>query len=133
MARTAWGPSAIIRAMSTLGLHLGLDAACPVVPCKRSAHSGLAPIGHECAAGRGVRGALQPNGLIGHEWEADRRLCRGLVLGIVNATDHLWWVGLRSDEGSTRVIPLWFAHPYLVPPRPTSGSMSRGSSGGGCF
>jgi hypothetical protein len=33
--------------------------------------------------------ALQPEGLVGHEWEADQRLCRGLVPGVVNVASHL--------------------------------------------
>jgi hypothetical protein len=33
--------------------------------------------------------ALQPEGLIGHEWEVDRCLCRGSALGVVNGVDHL--------------------------------------------
>jgi hypothetical protein len=33
--------------------------------------------------------ALQTEGLIGHEWEADLRLCRGSVRGVVNAAGHL--------------------------------------------
>jgi hypothetical protein len=50
------GLSAIIWAMPTPGLcSLGLGAARRVVACERPAHSGLVPIGHECAAGRGTR------------------------------------------------------------------------------
>jgi hypothetical protein len=44
-----------------------------------------------------------------HEWEADRRLYRGSMPGIVNVTGHLWWVDLELGEGSTRVVSLWFA------------------------
>jgi hypothetical protein len=33
--------------------------------------------------------ALQAEGLVGHEWEADQRLCRGLVSGVVNVASHL--------------------------------------------
>jgi hypothetical protein len=32
--------------------------------------------------------ALQPEGFVGLEWEAERRLCRGLVPNVVNATRH---------------------------------------------
>jgi hypothetical protein len=52
--------------------------------------------------------ALQPKGLVGHEWEVDRRLYRGLVPDVVNAASHLWRVGLGPGEGSTRVVSLWF-------------------------
>jgi hypothetical protein len=56
MAWAAWGPSAIIRATPTPGLHIiGLGATCLVVPVKRSAHSVLFSIGHECVAGQGAR------------------------------------------------------------------------------
>jgi hypothetical protein len=49
-ARAAWTPSAIIRAMSTLGLRsLRLGMTHRVAPCQRPAHSDLIPIGHECA------------------------------------------------------------------------------------
>jgi hypothetical protein len=33
--------------------------------------------------------ALHPMELVGHEWEADRRLRRGSALGEVNADGHL--------------------------------------------
>jgi hypothetical protein len=57
MVRAAWGPSVIIRAMSTLGPRsLGLDTVHRVVPCQRFAHSGLVTIGHECTVGRGCVG-----------------------------------------------------------------------------
>jgi hypothetical protein len=51
-------------------------SACPVVSCKRSTHSGLVPIGHECAAERGggarVIYAPQSKGFVGHECAAAR-------------------------------------------------------------
>jgi hypothetical protein len=33
--------------------------------------------------------ALRPEGFVGYEWEADRRLRCGSVSGIVNETSHL--------------------------------------------
>jgi hypothetical protein len=69
--------------------------------------------------------ATQSEGLLGHEWEVDRRLCHGSAPGVVNATGHLWQVGLGPGEGSTRVVSLWFTRPpCLVPQRPTLGSVS---------
>jgi hypothetical protein len=54
---------------------------------------------------------LHHDELIGHEWEADRRLNRGSTLGIVNAAGHSWRVGLEPGEGSTQVVSLRFALP----------------------
>jgi hypothetical protein len=54
---------------------------------------------------------LQPKGLVGHVWEADRRLNRGSTPGIVNAVGHSWQVGLELGEGSTRVVSLRFSLP----------------------
>lgn len=46
----AWGSIVIFLAMPTSGLYsMGLVAVCLVVPCEWSMHSGLDPIGHECA------------------------------------------------------------------------------------
>jgi hypothetical protein len=96
-ARAACDPSVIIRATSTPGLRsLGLGMACLVVSYERSAHSGLVPIGHECA---------------GHKWKAKRRLCRGSVTGVVDVVGQLWWTSLGLGEGSTRVVSLRFARP----------------------
>lgn len=39
-------------------------------------------------------------GGIDHDWEADRLYC-DLVSGILNAANHLWWVGLEPDEEPT--------------------------------
>jgi hypothetical protein len=47
--------------------------------------------------------ALQPEGLVGHEWETDRHLYRVSTLGVVNADSHLRWASLGPGEGSTRV------------------------------
>jgi hypothetical protein len=33
--------------------------------------------------------ALRPEGFVGHEWEADRRLHRGSLPSIVNVSGHL--------------------------------------------
>jgi hypothetical protein len=33
--------------------------------------------------------ALQPDGFVGQEWEADWCLTRGLALDVVNADEHL--------------------------------------------
>jgi hypothetical protein len=33
--------------------------------------------------------ALQPEGIIGHEWEVDQRLRCGSTLGVVNVAGHL--------------------------------------------
>jgi hypothetical protein len=51
------GLSAIICATPpSPNLHsLGLSTARRVAPCQRSVYLGLIPIGHACAAGRGVR------------------------------------------------------------------------------
>jgi hypothetical protein len=57
MVRTVWGLGVIVRAMPIPGLcSLGLGATFLVVPCRQHARSGLALIGHECAACRGRAG-----------------------------------------------------------------------------
>jgi hypothetical protein len=49
--RATWGLSTIIQAMSSPSLRsLGLGAVRRVAPYQRPTHSGLVPIGHECAA-----------------------------------------------------------------------------------
>jgi hypothetical protein len=64
----------------------------------------------------------QPEGLVGHEWEVDRHLCHSLVSNVVNATNHLWWVGLGPGDGSTRVVSLLFArHPISGSAMPDPG------------
>lgn len=57
--------------------------------------------------------ALWAEGLVGHEWKADRCPCYHSMLGMVNTTCHLWRVDFGPDEGSTRVISLWFAVPSI--------------------
>jgi hypothetical protein len=44
----------------------------------------------------------QPEGSVGHEWEADRHLRCGLVLGVVNAASHLWQASLGLGAGSLK-------------------------------
>jgi hypothetical protein len=57
MTWVAWGLSAIIRAMPTPSLRrLGLIEVRCFMPYQWHAHSGLVPIGHECAAGGGICG-----------------------------------------------------------------------------
>jgi hypothetical protein len=59
-----------------------------------------------------IKGLDDLHGLVGREWEMDRRLYRGSVRDIVNAVDYLWWVGLGPADGSTRVVSLRFGrHP----------------------
>jgi hypothetical protein len=59
MVWAAQSPIDIIRAMPSPGLRsLGLGAAHRVVTCQRPAQSGLVPISHECAAGRGMRDVI---------------------------------------------------------------------------
>jgi hypothetical protein len=65
--------------------------------------------------------ALQSEGLVGHEWKAARRLCRGLTPGIINATCHLCRVSLGPGEGSTRVVSLRFAQPLSNSTMPDPG------------
>jgi hypothetical protein len=50
--------------------------------------------------------AMRPEGFVRHEWEVDRRPCRGSVPGVVNATNYLRRVSLALGKGSTRGIPL---------------------------
>jgi hypothetical protein len=112
---------------------LGLDVARHVVgPYKWPMHLGLVSIGHECAAARG---------LVGHEcatgWGARRSwvggraaLYYGLVIGVVNASNHLRRANLGLGEESTRVTSVRFARPpFLAPPCLTPGSVPRGWSG----
>jgi hypothetical protein len=73
------------------------------------------------ARGLKVMSALHPDGLVAHEWEEDRRLCHGLVLGVVNATNHLCLVGLGPGERSTRVVSLWFVWPLSSSTTPNLG------------
>jgi hypothetical protein len=63
---------------------------------------------------------MQTEGSIGHVWEADRRPCCSLVLGMVNAASHLWRVSPELGVGFTRVAP--FRHVWL----PLSGSTTPG-------
>jgi hypothetical protein len=66
--------------------------------------------------------ALWYEGLIGYEWEVDRRLRCGSMPGTVNVAGHLWWVSLGPGEGSTRVVSLRLTClPCLALPRPTPG------------
>lgn len=57
--------------------------------------------------------ALQPEGLIGHQWEADWRLYRGSAPGVANAFGYLRWVSHELGEASTQVVSLWFARPPI--------------------
>jgi hypothetical protein len=76
---------------------------------------------------------LQPEGLIGHEWKADRRLCRGSVPSVVNASGHLCRVSLGPREGSTRVISLRFARPLSGSAMPDPRLDGVGFVWGRCF
>jgi hypothetical protein len=58
--------------------------------------------------------AMRIEGSVGHDWEADRRSCRGSVPSVVNATGYLRQASLGLDMGSTRVVSLRHAWP-LVP------------------
>lgn len=44
---------------------------------------------------------MWPEGFVGHEWDADRRLRHGSMLGVVNVTSYLRWVSLGTEAGST--------------------------------
>jgi hypothetical protein len=55
--------------------------------------------------------ALQPDGIVGHEWEMDQHICHGSMPSVVNVVGHLWQVGLGPGEGSTRVVSIWLARP----------------------
>jgi hypothetical protein len=81
-----------------------------------------------------VISALQSEGFVGHEWEADWSSCCGSTLGAVNVVRHLRLTNLEPGAGSTRVVSLWHARPSCLVPRCSSpGSVSRGSSGAGSF
>jgi hypothetical protein len=49
---------------------------------------------------------MQPEGFVGHEWEADRCSCRGSVSHMVNVASYLRRVSLGPSAGSTRVVTL---------------------------
>ena len=75
--------------------------------------------------------ALQLEGLVGHEWEVDRCLYRGLARGVVNVVGHLRQVSRAKD-------PLeWFPFSSLAPclalPRLTLDLVPQGSSWCGWF
>jgi hypothetical protein len=55
---------------------------------------------------------MQPEGSVGHEWEADRRSRCGSVPGVVNVASHLW----RVSQGRARVPLEWF--PFDTPVLP---------------
>jgi hypothetical protein len=56
--------------------------------------------------------AMQPEGFVGHEWEADRRPRCGLALGVVNVASHLWRVSLGRAQDPLK----WFPFDMLVLP-----------------
>jgi hypothetical protein len=56
--------------------------------------------------------AMQPEGSVGHEWEADRPPHCGLAPGVVNVAWHLWRVSL----GQARDPLQWFPFDTLVVP-----------------
>jgi hypothetical protein len=76
---------------------------------------------------------LQPKGLIGHEWEADRRLYRGSAPGVVNVDGRLLWASLGLGEGYTRVVSLHLFALLSSSTTPNLGSVPRGSPGSRCF
>jgi hypothetical protein len=59
---------------------------------------------HHSPRGAYDMSVLQTEELVGHEWEADRRLCLGSVLGIVSVA--VTYGG--SGEGSTQVVSFRF-------------------------
>lgn len=77
--------------------------------------------------------ALWSEVLVDYEWEVDRCLRCGLVLGTINATDHLWWVGHGPGKGSTWVVSFLYARPLLDSTTPDPRLSAAGSFEGMCL
>jgi hypothetical protein len=78
--------------------------------------------------------AMRPEGLVGHEWKADRCPCYDSVPGMVNAASHLWRVSPEPGAGPTQPVPSdTSVLPCQAPPRLALGKVLWGSTGGGFF
>lgn len=77
--------------------------------------------------------ALRPARFVGHEWEMDRRLHRGSLPDVINATDHLCGSVLGQTWNSLEWFPFGATgHPAgSITPNPGFGAT--GFVRGGCL